>query len=59
MLVGAATVRAEGYRRLLRPEARERRERERAAAEPLLVRRQPRREPRGRGTGAARGARAR
>lgn len=37
VLVGAATVRAEGYSRLLRPEVRERRERERGAAEPLLV----------------------
>jgi riboflavin biosynthesis pyrimidine reductase len=37
VLVGAATVRAEGYSTLLRPEARERRERERGAAEPLLV----------------------
>jgi riboflavin biosynthesis pyrimidine reductase len=36
VLVGAATVRAEGYSTLLRPEARERRERERGAAEPLL-----------------------
>jgi riboflavin biosynthesis pyrimidine reductase len=36
VLVGAATVRAEGYSRLLRPEARERRERERGSAEPLL-----------------------
>ena len=37
VLVGAATVRAEGYSRLLHPDARERRERERGAAEPLLV----------------------
>jgi riboflavin biosynthesis pyrimidine reductase len=37
VLVGAATVRAEGYSRLLRDEVRERRERERGAAEPLLV----------------------
>jgi riboflavin biosynthesis pyrimidine reductase len=36
VLVGAATVRAEGYSMLLRPEARERRERERRSAEPLL-----------------------
>src|SRR2546423_1831800 len=36
VLVGAATVRAEGYSALLRPEARERRERERGSAEPLL-----------------------
>jgi riboflavin biosynthesis pyrimidine reductase len=36
VLVGAATVRAEGYRALLRPDARERRERERGSAEPLL-----------------------
>jgi riboflavin biosynthesis pyrimidine reductase len=36
VLVGAATVRAEGYSTLLRPEARERRERERGSAEPLL-----------------------
>ena len=37
VLVGAATVRAEGYSRLLRPDVRERRERERGAAEPALV----------------------
>src|SRR3954453_3895397 len=37
VLVGAATVRAEGYSALLRPEARERRERERGEAEPLLA----------------------
>jgi riboflavin biosynthesis pyrimidine reductase len=37
VLVGAATVRAEGYSRLLRPEARERRLRERGSAEPPLV----------------------
>jgi riboflavin biosynthesis pyrimidine reductase len=37
VLVGAATVRAEGYSRLLREDARERRERERGSAEPLLV----------------------
>jgi riboflavin biosynthesis pyrimidine reductase len=37
VLVGAATVRAEGYSRLLRDEARERRAREPGAAEPLLV----------------------
>jgi riboflavin biosynthesis pyrimidine reductase len=37
VLVGAATVRAEGYSSLLRPEARERRLRERGAAEPPLV----------------------
>ena len=37
VLVGAATVRAEGYSALLRPEARERRERERGSAEPLLL----------------------
>jgi riboflavin biosynthesis pyrimidine reductase len=37
VLVGAATVRAEGYSRLLRDEARERRASERGAAEPLLV----------------------
>jgi riboflavin biosynthesis pyrimidine reductase len=37
VLVGAATVRAEGYSRLLRPEARDRRARERGSAEPLLV----------------------
>ncbi len=36
VLVGASTVRAEGYRALLRPDARERRERERGCAEPLL-----------------------
>jgi riboflavin biosynthesis pyrimidine reductase len=36
VLVGAATVRAEGYGTLLRPEARERRQRERGSAEPLL-----------------------
>lgn len=36
VLVGAATVRAEGYSTLLRPDARERRERSRGAAEPLL-----------------------
>jgi riboflavin biosynthesis pyrimidine reductase len=36
VLVGAATVRAEGYSTLLRPKARERRERERGRAEPLL-----------------------
>ena len=36
VLVGAATVRAEGYGTLLRPDARERRERERGSAEPLL-----------------------
>ena len=36
VLVGAATVRAEGYRALLRPDARERREREGGSAEPLL-----------------------
>jgi riboflavin biosynthesis pyrimidine reductase len=36
VLVGAATVRAEGYSTLLRPDARERRERERGSAEPLL-----------------------
>jgi riboflavin biosynthesis pyrimidine reductase len=36
VLVGAATVRAEGYTTLLRPDARERRERERGSAEPLL-----------------------
>src|SRR4051794_23852911 len=37
VLVGAATVRAEGYSALLRPEARERRGRERGEAEPLLA----------------------
>jgi riboflavin biosynthesis pyrimidine reductase len=37
VLVGAATVRAEGYSRLLGDEARDRRERERGSAEPLLV----------------------
>jgi riboflavin biosynthesis pyrimidine reductase len=37
VLVGAATVRAERYSRLLRDEARERRAAERGAAEPLLV----------------------
>lgn len=37
VLVGAATVRAEGYSTLLRPEARERRLRERGVAEPSLV----------------------
>jgi riboflavin biosynthesis pyrimidine reductase len=36
VLVGAATVRAEGYSTLLRPDARERRKRERGSAEPLL-----------------------
>jgi riboflavin biosynthesis pyrimidine reductase len=36
VVVGAATVRAEGYGTLLRPEARERRQRERGSAEPLL-----------------------
>jgi riboflavin biosynthesis pyrimidine reductase len=36
VLVGAATVRAEGYSTLLRPEARERRKRERGSEEPLL-----------------------
>jgi riboflavin biosynthesis pyrimidine reductase len=36
VLVGAATVRAEGYTTLLRPEARERRKRERGSEEPLL-----------------------
>src|SRR5436190_23396522 len=36
VLVGAATVRTEGYGALLRPEARERRQRERGLAEPLL-----------------------
>jgi riboflavin biosynthesis pyrimidine reductase len=36
VLVGAATVRAEGYSRLLAPEARERRRRERGSEEPLL-----------------------
>jgi riboflavin biosynthesis pyrimidine reductase len=36
VLVGAATVRAEGYGTLLRPEARQRRQRERGSAEPLL-----------------------
>jgi riboflavin biosynthesis pyrimidine reductase len=36
VLVGAATVRAEGYGRLLRDDARERRLRARGAAEPLL-----------------------
>ena len=36
VLVGAATVRAEGYSRLLRDEARERRQRSRGSAEPLL-----------------------
>lgn len=36
VLVGAATVRAEGYSALLRPDARERRQRERGSAEPLL-----------------------
>jgi riboflavin biosynthesis pyrimidine reductase len=36
VLVGAATVRAEGYGTLLRPDARDRRQRERGAAEPLL-----------------------
>ena len=37
VLVGAATVRAEGYSTLLRPEARERRMRARGSEEPLLV----------------------
>lgn len=37
VLVGAATVRAEGYSRLLRDEARERRAGERGAAEPVLA----------------------
>jgi riboflavin biosynthesis pyrimidine reductase len=36
VLVGAATVRAEGYSRLLRPEARERRLHARGTEEPLL-----------------------
>ena len=36
VLVGAATVRAEGYSRLLRDDARERRQRARGSAEPLL-----------------------
>jgi riboflavin biosynthesis pyrimidine reductase len=36
VLVGAATVRAEGYSTLLRPEARERRKRARGSEEPLL-----------------------
>jgi riboflavin biosynthesis pyrimidine reductase len=36
VLVGAATVRAEGYSTLLRPDARERREREQGTTEPLL-----------------------
>jgi riboflavin biosynthesis pyrimidine reductase len=36
VLVGAATVRTEGYSALLRPDARERRLRERGCAEPLL-----------------------
>jgi riboflavin biosynthesis pyrimidine reductase len=36
VLVGAATVRAEGYSRLLRPEARERRVQARGNEEPLL-----------------------
>ena len=36
VLVGAATVRAEGYSRLLRDDARERRQRQRGSAEPLL-----------------------
>ena len=37
VLVGAATVRAEGYSTLLRPEARERRMRARGSEEPLLL----------------------
>jgi riboflavin biosynthesis pyrimidine reductase len=37
VLVGAATVRAEGYSRLLREEARERRARDRGAAEPVFA----------------------
>jgi riboflavin biosynthesis pyrimidine reductase len=37
VLVGAATVRAEGYSRLLRDDVRERRARERGAAEPVLA----------------------
>src|SRR5436190_20702522 len=37
VLVGAATVRAEGYSRLLRPESRERRAAARGAAEPPLA----------------------